>query len=156
MSRRGCSGTAITARGYYAHFVSSVGYTMDTKCCLLHRPTRPSRWVSVQLVFDCVEILMFAAQKFQLLLLVFQDKVTKEVNFILANQETIQNQITQLEDAIKQMEVNYLFSVLYLLWFVKLPVIFFVMYLCTTALVRGSVVLFSWAQWNWPSHAVWN
>lgn len=58
---------------------------------------------------------MFAAQKFQLLPLVFQDKVTKEVNFILANQETIQSQITQLEDAIKQMEVNYLFSVLYLL-----------------------------------------
>lgn len=69
----------------------------------------------MQLVFDFVEILMFAAQKFQLLFLVFQDKVTKEVNFILANQEKIQSQITQLEDAIKQMEVNYLFSVLYLL-----------------------------------------
>lgn len=41
-----------------------------------------------------------------------QDKVTKEVNFILANQETIQSQITQLEAAIKQMEVNYRFSVL--------------------------------------------
>ena len=38
--------------------------------------------------------------------LVLQDKVTKEVNFILANQETIQSQITQLEAAIKQMEVN--------------------------------------------------
>lgn len=35
-----------------------------------------------------------------------QDKVTKEVNFILANQETIQSQITQLEAAIKQMEVS--------------------------------------------------
>uniref|UniRef100_A0A3Q3W7R6 Uncharacterized protein n=1 Tax=Mola mola TaxID=94237 RepID=A0A3Q3W7R6_MOLML len=35
-----------------------------------------------------------------------QEKVTKEVNFILANQETIQSQITQLEDTIKQMEAN--------------------------------------------------
>lgn len=39
-------------------------------------------------------------------LCLFQDKVTKEVNFILANQETIQSQITHLDDAIKQMEVN--------------------------------------------------
>uniref|UniRef100_A0A4W6FTK2 Tripartite motif containing 46 n=1 Tax=Lates calcarifer TaxID=8187 RepID=A0A4W6FTK2_LATCA len=43
------------------------------------------------------------AQAYQAL----KDKVTKEVNFILANQETIQSQITQLEAAIKQMEVNY-------------------------------------------------
>lgn len=42
--------------------------------------------------------------------LVSQDKVTKEVNFVLANQETIQSQITQLEAAIKQMEVNHRFS----------------------------------------------
>ncbi|TWW79180.1 tripartite motif-containing protein 46 isoform X1 [Takifugu flavidus] len=35
-----------------------------------------------------------------------KDKVTKEVNFILANQETIQSQITHLDDAIKQMEAN--------------------------------------------------
>uniref|UniRef100_A0A3P8RZW0 Tripartite motif containing 46 n=1 Tax=Amphiprion percula TaxID=161767 RepID=A0A3P8RZW0_AMPPE len=35
-----------------------------------------------------------------------QDKITKEVNFILANQETIQSQITQLEAAIKHMEAN--------------------------------------------------
>lgn len=41
-------------------------------------------------------------------LCLFQDKVTKEVNFILANQETIQSQITHLDDAIKQMEVNFL------------------------------------------------
>uniref|UniRef100_A0A4W6FTM7 Tripartite motif containing 46 n=1 Tax=Lates calcarifer TaxID=8187 RepID=A0A4W6FTM7_LATCA len=40
------------------------------------------------------------AQAYQAL----KDKVTKEVNFILANQETIQSQITQLEAAIKQME----------------------------------------------------
>uniref|UniRef100_A0A3Q3K995 Tripartite motif containing 46a n=1 Tax=Monopterus albus TaxID=43700 RepID=A0A3Q3K995_MONAL len=33
-----------------------------------------------------------------------QEKVTKEVHFILANQETIQSQITQLEAAVKQME----------------------------------------------------
>ena len=45
-------------------------------------------------------------------LLVLQDKVTKEVNFILANQETIQSQITQLEAAIKQMEVSYVFYTL--------------------------------------------
>lgn len=48
--------------------------------------------------------------------LVLQDKVTKEMNFILANQETIQSQICQLEDAIKQMEVNYLSSVSYLIF----------------------------------------
>lgn len=37
----------------------------------------------------------------------FQDKLTKEVNFILANQEKIQGQISHLDDAIKQMEVNF-------------------------------------------------
>ena len=42
--------------------------------------------------------------------LVLQDKVNKEVNYILANQETIQSQITQLEAAIKQTEVNHIFS----------------------------------------------
>uniref|UniRef100_A0A8C2ZEN4 Tripartite motif containing 46 n=1 Tax=Cyclopterus lumpus TaxID=8103 RepID=A0A8C2ZEN4_CYCLU len=42
------------------------------------------------------------AQAYQAL----KDKVTKEVNFVVANQETIQSQITQLEAAIKQMEVN--------------------------------------------------
>ncbi|XP_041798931.1 tripartite motif-containing protein 46 isoform X2 [Chelmon rostratus] len=42
------------------------------------------------------------AQAYQAL----KDKVTKEVNFILANQETIQSQITQLEAVIKQMEAN--------------------------------------------------
>uniref|UniRef100_A0A8C4GRR0 Tripartite motif containing 46a n=1 Tax=Dicentrarchus labrax TaxID=13489 RepID=A0A8C4GRR0_DICLA len=54
------------------------------------------------------------AQAYQAL----KDKVTKEINFILANQETIQSQITQLEAAIKQMEVNYFF--------------------CATVFVRGS------------------
>lgn len=48
------------------------------------------------------------------LLCLFQDKVTKEVNFILANQETIQSQITHLDDAIKQMEVNFSYTVMYL------------------------------------------
>lgn len=38
-----------------------------------------------------------------------QDKMNKEVGFILANQETIRSQITQLEAAIKQMEVNKLY-----------------------------------------------
>uniref|UniRef100_A0A3Q3M2L5 Tripartite motif containing 46a n=1 Tax=Mastacembelus armatus TaxID=205130 RepID=A0A3Q3M2L5_9TELE len=33
-----------------------------------------------------------------------KEKVTKEVSFILANQETIQSQVTKLEAAIKQME----------------------------------------------------
>ncbi|XP_035018340.1 tripartite motif-containing protein 46 isoform X1 [Hippoglossus stenolepis] len=42
------------------------------------------------------------AQAYQAL----KDKVNKEVNFILANQETIQSQITQLEAAIKQTEAN--------------------------------------------------
>ncbi|XP_034409998.1 tripartite motif-containing protein 46 isoform X1 [Cyclopterus lumpus] len=42
------------------------------------------------------------AQAYQAL----KDKVTKEVNFVVANQETIQSQITQLEAAIKQMEAN--------------------------------------------------
>ncbi|XP_056299875.1 tripartite motif-containing protein 46 isoform X1 [Pseudoliparis swirei] len=42
------------------------------------------------------------AQAYQAL----KDKVTKEVTFIVANQETIQSQITQLEAAIKQMEAN--------------------------------------------------
>ncbi|KAI9533277.1 hypothetical protein NQZ68_025671 [Dissostichus eleginoides] len=42
------------------------------------------------------------AQAYQAL----KDKVNKEVNFILANQETIQSQITQLEAANKQMEAN--------------------------------------------------
>ncbi|KAF0045427.1 hypothetical protein F2P81_001956 [Scophthalmus maximus] len=42
------------------------------------------------------------AQAYQAL----KDKVTKEVNFILGNQETILSQITQLEAAIKQMEAN--------------------------------------------------
>lgn len=44
----------------------------------------------------------------------FQDKLTKEVNFILANQETIQSQITHLDDAIKQMEVNFFYAIMYL------------------------------------------
>ncbi|XP_026173029.1 tripartite motif-containing protein 46 isoform X2 [Mastacembelus armatus] len=35
-----------------------------------------------------------------------KEKVTKEVSFILANQETIQSQVTKLEAAIKQMEAN--------------------------------------------------
>lgn len=48
------------------------------------------------------------------LLCLFQDKVTKEVNFILANQETIQSQITHLDDAIKQMEVNFFDFFMYL------------------------------------------
>lgn len=43
-----------------------------------------------------------------------QDKMAKEVNFILTNQETIQNQITQLEAAIKQMEVLNVFFLLLL------------------------------------------
>ncbi|XP_032373419.1 tripartite motif-containing protein 46 isoform X2 [Etheostoma spectabile] len=42
------------------------------------------------------------AQAYQAL----KEKVNKEVNFILANQETIQIQITQLEAANKQMEAN--------------------------------------------------
>uniref|UniRef100_A0A3B4TQ34 Tripartite motif containing 46 n=1 Tax=Seriola dumerili TaxID=41447 RepID=A0A3B4TQ34_SERDU len=58
------------------------------------------------------------AQAYQAL----KDKVTKEVNFILANQDIIQSQITQLEAAIKQMEVNQLFSVLFYLCFVKAAV----------------------------------
>lgn len=44
-------------------------------------------------------------------LFLFQDKITKEVNFILANQEIIQSQTTHLDDAIKQMEVNLLHHV---------------------------------------------
>ncbi|XP_061885931.1 tripartite motif-containing protein 46 isoform X2 [Entelurus aequoreus] len=35
-----------------------------------------------------------------------KDQLTQQVNYILANQETIQSQITQLEAAIKQMEAN--------------------------------------------------
>lgn len=42
-SRRGCSGTATTARGYCARSVSSGESTTDTGCCLLLRPTRNSR-----------------------------------------------------------------------------------------------------------------
>ncbi|XP_061574381.1 tripartite motif-containing protein 46 [Cololabis saira] len=42
------------------------------------------------------------AQAYQAL----KDKIAKEVSFILANQETIQSQITQLEAAIKLMEAN--------------------------------------------------
>ncbi|CAN9513604.1 unnamed protein product [Ophioblennius macclurei] len=42
------------------------------------------------------------AQAYQAL----KEKITKEVNFILANQGTIQSQITQLEGAIKLMEAN--------------------------------------------------
>ncbi|XP_075321671.1 tripartite motif-containing protein 46 isoform X1 [Odontesthes bonariensis] len=42
------------------------------------------------------------AQAYQAL----KDKITKGVSFILANQEIIQSQITQLEAAIKQMEAN--------------------------------------------------
>lgn len=51
----------------------------------------------------------FAAKTF---LCLSQDKVTKEVNYILANQETIKSQLTHLDDAIKQMEVNFFYSVL--------------------------------------------
>uniref|UniRef100_A0A3Q2XMQ0 Tripartite motif containing 46 n=1 Tax=Hippocampus comes TaxID=109280 RepID=A0A3Q2XMQ0_HIPCM len=36
-----------------------------------------------------------------------KDQLTKEVNYILANQETIQSQITQLEGTIKHMEVRF-------------------------------------------------
>ncbi len=99
--------------------------------------------------FDFVKILMLAALICQLVNLVLQDKVTKEVNFILANQETIQSQITQLEAAIKQMEVNYLFSVLHFRCFVKVPLC-----LCPGAaiFVRGSAVIFFCIQWNLPSH----
>lgn len=43
---------------------------------------------------------------FKVVSLVLQDKIAKEVNFILSNQETIQNQISQLEAAVKHMEVN--------------------------------------------------
>ncbi|XP_028281631.1 tripartite motif-containing protein 46 [Parambassis ranga] len=42
------------------------------------------------------------AQAYQAL----KDKITKEANFILSNQELIESQITQLEAAIKQMEAN--------------------------------------------------
>ncbi|KAJ8287920.1 hypothetical protein COCON_G00005790 [Conger conger] len=35
-----------------------------------------------------------------------KDKITKGINFILANQETVQAQITQLENAIMQTEMN--------------------------------------------------
>ncbi|KAM6958979.1 tripartite motif-containing 46b [Aplochiton taeniatus] len=35
-----------------------------------------------------------------------KDKITKEMNYILANQETVLSQITQLESAITQTEVN--------------------------------------------------
>ncbi|XP_028833462.1 tripartite motif-containing protein 46 isoform X1 [Denticeps clupeoides] len=42
------------------------------------------------------------AQAFQSL----KEKITKEINFILANQELVQAQINHLEDAITQMELN--------------------------------------------------
>lgn len=42
-----------------------------------------------------------------------QEKVTKEVNYVLASQDTIQSQITQLEAANKQMEVQYIVSALH-------------------------------------------
>lgn len=58
---------------------------------------RPSRLCTISTTFVCL----------------FQDKVTKEVNFILANQETIQSQITHLDDAIKQMEVNFFYTTMY-------------------------------------------
>lgn len=61
------------------------------------REARPSRLCAMS---------GLAAQRSTFLCL-FQDKVTKEVNFILSNQETIQSQITHLDDAIKQMEVNF-------------------------------------------------
>ncbi|KAM3872794.1 tripartite motif-containing protein 46 [Diretmus argenteus] len=35
-----------------------------------------------------------------------KDKIIKEINYILANQDTVQNQISQLESVITQMEVN--------------------------------------------------
>ncbi|XP_062343357.1 tripartite motif-containing 46b isoform X2 [Osmerus eperlanus] len=45
---------------------------------------------------------MPVAQAYQTL----KDKITKEMNYILANQETVLAQITQLESATTQMEVN--------------------------------------------------
>ncbi|XP_056142427.1 tripartite motif-containing protein 46 [Lampris incognitus] len=42
------------------------------------------------------------AQAYQAL----KDKIAKEVNYVLANQETVQKQISRLESAIAQMEVN--------------------------------------------------
>ncbi|XP_029929025.1 tripartite motif-containing protein 46 [Myripristis murdjan] len=42
------------------------------------------------------------AQAYQAL----KDKIIKEINYILANQETVQNQISDLESTISQMEVN--------------------------------------------------
>uniref|UniRef100_UPI003AAB5FF0 tripartite motif-containing protein 46 n=1 Tax=Centroberyx gerrardi TaxID=166262 RepID=UPI003AAB5FF0 len=42
------------------------------------------------------------AQAYQAL----KDKIIKEINYILANQEKVQSQITQLESVITQMEVN--------------------------------------------------
>ena len=37
--------------------------------------------------------------------ILFQEKITKEMNYILSNQETVLTQITQLESAITQTEV---------------------------------------------------
>lgn len=39
------------------------------------------------------------------LLLLWQEKITKEMNYILSNQDTVLAQITQLESAITQTEV---------------------------------------------------
>uniref|UniRef100_A0A667ZIE3 Tripartite motif containing 46 n=1 Tax=Myripristis murdjan TaxID=586833 RepID=A0A667ZIE3_9TELE len=46
------------------------------------------------------------AQAYQAL----KDKIIKEINYILANQETVQNQISDLESTISQMEVNHLLA----------------------------------------------
>lgn len=44
---------------------------------------------------DCVCLCMF----------IWQEKITKEMNYILANQDTVLSQITQLESSITQTEV---------------------------------------------------
>ena len=64
--------------------------------------------------FSCIQILIFIAFKAQVDILALQDKISKELSFILANQETIQSQITQLEAAIKQMEVHSLSCIFFI------------------------------------------
>lgn len=43
--------------------------------------------------------------KYVVLLCLWQEKITKEMNYILSNQDTVLSQITQLESSITQTEV---------------------------------------------------
>jgi len=69
------------------------------------------------------------------LCLSLQEKITKEMNYILSNQETVLTQITQLESAITQTEVGTRFN-------------YMLLFLCSIYAYRCYVLLMDGHGWN--------